>query len=161
MAAAAITGGEIEIKSCVPGHLTAVIAKLRDAGVQIEELNTSTLLVKRSSSGLKASDVTTEPHPHFPTDMQAQYMALMTQAEGESKIVETIFDLPGMGRYAYEGLQQRDYFVVLATTTLGGVMTFVVLLVSTTDICIPSMIYRSIFGWPPARDADAAMFRQE
>jgi UDP-N-acetylglucosamine 1-carboxyvinyltransferase len=92
MAAAAITGGELEIKSCVPAHLTAVIAKLRDAGVEIEELNTSTLLVRRASSGLKASDVTTEPHPHFPTDMQAQYMALMTQAEGESKIVETIFE---------------------------------------------------------------------
>jgi UDP-N-acetylglucosamine 1-carboxyvinyltransferase len=41
---------------------------------------------------LRAKDVTTEPHPHFPTDMQAQYMALMTQAEGDSKIVETIFE---------------------------------------------------------------------
>ena len=92
MAAAAITGGELEIKSCVPGHLTAVIGKMREAGVEVEELNTSTLLVRRASSGLKASDVTTEPHPHFPTDMQAQYMALMTQAEGESKIVETIFE---------------------------------------------------------------------
>jgi UDP-N-acetylglucosamine 1-carboxyvinyltransferase len=92
MVAAAITGGELEIKSCVPEHLTAVIARLRDAGVDIDELNTSTLLVRRSSSGLKARDVTTEPHPHFPTDMQAQYMALMTQAEGESRIVETIFE---------------------------------------------------------------------
>jgi UDP-N-acetylglucosamine 1-carboxyvinyltransferase len=92
MVAAAITGGELEIKSCVPEHLTAVIAKLRDAGVDIDELNTSTLLVRLSSSGLKARDVTTEPHPHFPTDMQAQYMALMTQAEGESRIVETIFE---------------------------------------------------------------------
>ena len=92
MVAAAITGGELEIKSCVPGHLTAVIAKLRDSGVEVEELNTSTLLVRQGSSGLKACDVTTEPHPNFPTDMQAQYMALMTQAEGESKIVETIFE---------------------------------------------------------------------
>ncbi len=92
MAAAAITGGELEIKSCVPSHLTAVIAKMRDAGVEIEELNPNTLHVKRASSGLKAIDVTTEPHPNFPTDMQAQYMALMTQAEGESKIVETIFE---------------------------------------------------------------------
>ena len=90
--AAAITGGELEIKSCRPEHLTAVIAKLREAGVEIEELNQSTLRVKRSSGGLKAVDVTTEPHPLFPTDMQAQYMALMTQAEGESKVVETIFE---------------------------------------------------------------------
>ena len=92
IAAAAITNGELEIKSCRPEHLVAVIAKMREAGVDIEELNQSTLLVKRSASGLKAKDVTTEPHPHFPTDMQAQYMALMTQAEGESDITETIFE---------------------------------------------------------------------
>jgi UDP-N-acetylglucosamine 1-carboxyvinyltransferase len=90
--AAAMTGGEIEIRSCRPDHLIAVIEKLREAGVEIEELNPSTLLVKRGPDGLMARDVTTEPHPNFPTDMQAQYMALMTQAEGESKIVETIFE---------------------------------------------------------------------
>ena len=92
IAAAAITNGELEIKSCRPEHLVAVIAKMREAGVDIEELNQSTLLVKQSSSGLTAKDVTTEPHPHFPTDMQAQYMALMTQADGESNITETIFE---------------------------------------------------------------------
>ncbi len=92
MVAAAITGGEIEVKSCKPEHLTAVIDKMREAGVEIVELNPSTLLVKRSSGGLVARDVTTEPHPNFPTDMQAQYMALMTQAEGVSHITETIFE---------------------------------------------------------------------
>lgn len=90
--AAAITGGEIEIKSCRPEHLTAVIEKLREAGVVIDELNQSTLHVKRGHGGLRACDMTTEPHPHFPTDMQAQYMALMTQAEGTSTITETIFE---------------------------------------------------------------------
>ncbi len=90
--AAAITNGELEIKNCRPDHLTAVIEKLREAGVEIEELNPSTLSVKCGYAGLKAKDVTTEPHPNFPTDMQAQYMALMTQAEGESKVTETIFE---------------------------------------------------------------------
>ena len=90
--AAAITGGEIEIKSCRPEHLTAVIEKLREAGVVIDELNQSTLHVTRSPGGLRAVDVTTEPHPLFPTDMQAQYMALMTQAAGTSTITETIFE---------------------------------------------------------------------
>jgi UDP-N-acetylglucosamine 1-carboxyvinyltransferase len=89
--AAAITKGELEIKSCRPEHLTAVIEKLRETGVEIEELNQSTLLVK-CPNGLRAKDVTTEPHPLFPTDMQAQYMALMTQAEGEATIKETIFE---------------------------------------------------------------------
>lgn len=92
MVAAAITGGELEIKSCRPEHIAAVIDKMREAGVDIEELNQSTLHVKCSSGGLRSKDVITEPHPHFPTDMQAQYMALMTQAEGESKVVETIFE---------------------------------------------------------------------
>jgi UDP-N-acetylglucosamine 1-carboxyvinyltransferase len=92
MVAAAITGGELEIKSCMPEHLIAVIAKLREAGVEIEELNPSTLLVRRGAGGLVARDMTTEPHPHFPTDMQAQYMALMTQAQGTSTITETIFE---------------------------------------------------------------------
>jgi len=90
--AAAITNGDLEIKGCRPEHLKAVIEKLRDTGVVIEELNQSTLRVYNSASGLVARDVTTEPHPDFPTDMQAQYMALMTQAEGECSIIETIFE---------------------------------------------------------------------
>jgi UDP-N-acetylglucosamine 1-carboxyvinyltransferase len=90
--AAAITNGDLEIKNCRPDHLQAVIEKLRETGVEIDELNPSTLRVTRSSGGLKSRDVTTEPHPLFPTDMQAQYMALMTQAEGESIIKETIFE---------------------------------------------------------------------
>ena len=90
--AAAITGGDVEIKSCRPEHLVAVIKKLREAGVVIDELNQSTLHVRLGAGGLRASDVTTEPHPLFPTDMQAQYMALMTQADGTSTITETIFE---------------------------------------------------------------------
>lgn len=92
LVAAAITGGELEVRSCRPDHIAAVIAKLREAGVEIEELNQSSLLAKRGPGGLTARDVTTEPHPLFPTDMQAQYMTLMTQAEGASNITETIFE---------------------------------------------------------------------
>lgn len=92
LVAAAITGGEVEVKRCQPEHLRAVIDQLREAGVEIEELNQNTLLARRSSAGLKAKDVTTEPHPRFPTDMQAQYMALMTQADGDSVVKETIFE---------------------------------------------------------------------
>ena len=90
--AAAITEGELEIKNCAPEHLEAVIEKLRETGVEIEELNPTTLLVKCCPQGLTARDVTTEPHPLFPTDMQAQYMALMTQAGGVSTVTETIFE---------------------------------------------------------------------
>jgi UDP-N-acetylglucosamine 1-carboxyvinyltransferase len=89
--AGAMTRGELEIKDCRPEHSAALIAKLRDAGVELHELNPSTLSVGGDMK-LTASDVTTEPHPGFPTDMQAQYMALMTQAEGRSTIVETVFE---------------------------------------------------------------------
>jgi UDP-N-acetylglucosamine 1-carboxyvinyltransferase len=91
IAAAALTCGELEIKDCRPDHLTAVIAKLRAAGALIEELNPTTLEV-RCPDGLVAGDVTTEPYPQFPTDMQAQYMVLMTQARGRSEIIETVFE---------------------------------------------------------------------
>jgi UDP-N-acetylglucosamine 1-carboxyvinyltransferase len=91
IAAAAITKGELEIKDCEPLHLAAVIEKFRDAGVEIQELNPSTLLVSCRAE-LSARDVRTEPHPRFPTDMQAQYMALMTQAEGRAVIEETVFE---------------------------------------------------------------------
>jgi len=103
LVAAAITNGELELKDCMPEHSTAVIAKLREAGVEIEEVNQSTLHVRRAGGGLRASDITTEPHPRFPTDMQAQYMTLMTQATGRSRITETIFE----NRFMHASEMQR------------------------------------------------------
>ncbi|NNE65503.1 MAG: UDP-N-acetylglucosamine 1-carboxyvinyltransferase [Pyrinomonadaceae bacterium] len=92
LVAAAITDGELTIEKCEPKHIKAVIEKLREAGVSIDQTDDATLHVKRSEGGLRANDVTTEPHPRFPTDMQAQYMTLMTQAEGKSVVKETIFE---------------------------------------------------------------------
>jgi UDP-N-acetylglucosamine 1-carboxyvinyltransferase len=103
LVAACITGGELEIKDCRPEHSAIVIAKLREAGVEIEEINQNTLHVRCGSNGLKGRDVTTEPHPRFPTDMQAQYMALMTQAVGTSHITETIFE----NRFMHASEMQR------------------------------------------------------
>jgi UDP-N-acetylglucosamine 1-carboxyvinyltransferase len=92
IAAGAITNGDLEIKDCRPEHLSAVITRLREVGIEIEEVNQSTLHVRCSRRGLKASDLSTEPYPGFPTDMQAQFMTLMTQAQGRSVITETIFE---------------------------------------------------------------------
>jgi UDP-N-acetylglucosamine 1-carboxyvinyltransferase len=103
LVAAAVTNGELELKDCAPEHSASVIAKLREAGVEIEEVNQSTLHVRRAAGGLKASDITTEPHPRFPTDMQAQYMTLMTQASGRSSITETIFE----NRFMHASEMQR------------------------------------------------------
>lgn len=90
--AGAITGGEVEIKDCQPEHSTALIVKLRAAGVGVEEVNQSTLRVAADVENLRACDIETEVYPGFPTDMQAQYMALMTQARGQSIVHETIFE---------------------------------------------------------------------
>lgn len=120
--AAAITRGELEIAGCEPKHFPAVTDKLRAAGVEIEELNSSTLRVSCSSAGLRAKDVTTMPHPDFPTDMQAQYMTLMTQAEGASKIVETIFE----NRFMHVGeLRRMNANIEVAgnTATVHGATT--------------------------------------
>jgi UDP-N-acetylglucosamine 1-carboxyvinyltransferase len=90
LAACAIAGGQIEVQSCHPPHLRAVVDKLRETGVRIEE-GPDNLRI-RAPRVVKASSVTTLAHPGFPTDMQAQYMALMTQAEGVSTITESIFE---------------------------------------------------------------------
>src|SRR5437870_7889192 len=76
LTAAAITQGELEIKDCNPEHCNRIIGKLRDVGVEIEEINQSTLHVS-CRNGIKAADLQTEEYPGFPTDMQAQYMTLM------------------------------------------------------------------------------------
>ncbi|MFL6227383.1 MAG: UDP-N-acetylglucosamine 1-carboxyvinyltransferase, partial [Pyrinomonadaceae bacterium] len=120
LCAAAITNGELELTSCRPEHSAIVISKLREAGVEIEEVNQSTLHVRCCADGLTARDVETEPHPRFPTDMQAQYMALMTQAAGASRITETIFE----NRFMHASEMQRmgaDISISGNTATVRGV----------------------------------------
>ena len=89
--AAAITGGNIELTHCAPQHLTMVLDKLQACGVEIEKKGISCLRVS-APRPLRAADITTEEYPGFPTDMQAQFMALATQAAGTSEITETIFE---------------------------------------------------------------------
>lgn len=89
--AGVITGGDLSITHCAPEHLGAVIGKLQQTGVQIEIVDRTTLRV-RSGKKLIGADMTTEEYPGFATDMQAQYMALATQAEGISVVTETIFE---------------------------------------------------------------------
>jgi UDP-N-acetylglucosamine 1-carboxyvinyltransferase len=88
--AGAITGGDLNIDNCNPAHLGAVIAKLEACGVRIE-IGKENVRV-RSGGSLKAADISTEEYPGFPTDMQAQFMALATQAEGTTTVTENIFE---------------------------------------------------------------------
>src|SRR5258706_5653107 len=91
LVAGAITGGDVRLIHCEPRHLAAILGKLSESGVTIEQPEPGTLHV-RGSGKLLAADVTIEEYPGFATDMQAQYMALATQAVGVSVIVETIFE---------------------------------------------------------------------
>jgi len=90
MVAAAITGGSVVVGGARGDHLDAFTAKLREAGVTVREDPSGVRVSARGT--LAAADVKTMPHPGFPTDLQAQFMALMTQAAGTSTITETIFE---------------------------------------------------------------------
>jgi UDP-N-acetylglucosamine 1-carboxyvinyltransferase len=91
LVAGAITRGDLTITNCAPEHLGAIIDKMQQAGVRIDAIDKTTLRV-RAAGKLVGADMTTEEYPGFATDMQAQYMALATQAEGASVITETIFE---------------------------------------------------------------------
>jgi len=90
LVAGAITNGELELLDCNPAHLSRVIEKLRESGVRIE--TAQNCITVRGSEDLRSADVVTKEYPGFATDMQAQYMALMTQATGTSVITENIFE---------------------------------------------------------------------
>jgi UDP-N-acetylglucosamine 1-carboxyvinyltransferase len=90
VAACAVAGGEIEVQNCEPAHLRSVVEKFREAGMRIEE-GPDNLRV-RTGRLAKPTHINTIPFPGFPTDMQAQYMVFMTQAQGASSITESIFE---------------------------------------------------------------------
>jgi len=88
--AAVLTGGDLTVANCEPEHVDALLSKLTDCDVQVQ---TNPDSVRVTSNGpLKSADVVTEEYPGFPTDMQAQYMALATQVDGTSTITENIFE---------------------------------------------------------------------
>src|ERR1017187_4539399 len=91
LVAGAITGGDLTVADCNPAHLSAVMNKIQEAGARVDILDPGTVRV-RCEGPLHAADISTEEYPGFPTDMQAQYMALVTQAEGVSVIKENIFE---------------------------------------------------------------------
>ena len=90
MVAAAVTRGNVLVKGCLPEHLEAVITKLREAGVEVEADGGGIRVC--GSGNFKPVDITTQPYPGFPTDMQAQFMVLTAMAKGRSSITETIFE---------------------------------------------------------------------
>lgn len=90
LAAVAMTGGDVVLQNVIADHLKPVVAKLAEAGAEIQEGDTSVRII--SDGKLRGVDIKTLPYPGFPTDMQAQMMALMTMAQGTSVITETVFE---------------------------------------------------------------------
>lgn len=90
MVAAAITRGDVLIENALSEHLMPIIAKMREMGIEITDENNGIRV--RATNPLKAVDIKTLPHPGFPTDMQAQMMALLLTVEGASIITETVFE---------------------------------------------------------------------
>jgi UDP-N-acetylglucosamine 1-carboxyvinyltransferase len=89
--AGAISGGDLNVDCCDPSHLGAVIAKLEECGVRIDVFK-DRIRVRSEGGQLKPADISTEEYPGFPTDMQAQFMALATQAAGTTTVTENIFE---------------------------------------------------------------------
>ena len=124
MIAAAITGGDIEVANAPTVHLDAVMVKLREAGVEVSGNGSSGVRVRRNGT-LQPVEVRTLPYPGFPTDLQAQMMALLTQASGTSVITETIFEnrfmhAPELIRMGSDILMKGPTAVVRGPTQLSG-----------------------------------------
>lgn len=92
MTAAAMTRGEVLINNVIGSHIRPVIAKLVEMGVDVEEIEDEDKIIVKAPNRLKSTNIQTLPYPGFPTDAQAQFMALMTVCEGESRIQETVFE---------------------------------------------------------------------
>jgi UDP-N-acetylglucosamine 1-carboxyvinyltransferase len=121
--AAAITGGQIELSGARLEHMAAVVQALEAAGVRVWPGDRG--LIVAGGGPLRATDITTEPYPGFPTDLQAQFMALMTQAEGAAMIRETIFEsrfmhVPELSRLGANIRLQGTTAVVRGATRLKG-----------------------------------------
>ena len=123
MVAAAITRGDVLVKGCLPELLEALITKLRQAGVSVEAADGGIRV--RGPAKFSPVDLRTQPHPGFPTDMQAQFMVLTAMAEGRSMITETIFEnrfmhVPELSRMNADIATQGRTAVVRGPTRFMG-----------------------------------------
>ncbi|MEN8263978.1 MAG: UDP-N-acetylglucosamine 1-carboxyvinyltransferase [Nitrospirota bacterium] len=131
LSAAAITGGNVNITACLPEHSEALINKLIEAGVKIDRENDR--LTVKGPDKILSTDIKTMPYPGFPTDMQAQFMALMAVSEGTSLITENIFE----NRFMHVAEMRRmgaDIRVEGSTATVTGVKSLKGAPVMATDL---------------------------
>lgn len=144
LVAGALTQGNLTLSQAQPHHLDTIIEKLRYSGATIEKLNNHTINVLGSEE-IRPQDVTTSPYPGFPTDMQAQFIVLLTQASGTSIITETIFDR----RYSHINELLRlganidafgDKAIVKGKTPLSGAETIATDLRASASLVLAGLI---------------------
>jgi UDP-N-acetylglucosamine 1-carboxyvinyltransferase len=124
LVAGALTAGDIIVRGVVPDHVASVIDRLHASGAVVETAGETALRVVGNGE-VRPQDITTSPYPGFPTDMQAQFMVLLTQAAGTSIITETIFDrrfshVNELVRLGASIDVQGDKAVVKGKTALSG-----------------------------------------
>lgn len=124
LVAAAVSGGRVTCRNTRPENLTAVIAKLKEAGASIE-LGEDWITIDMQGRRPKAVNITTEPHPGFPTDMQAQFSLLNLVAEGTSVITETIFEnrfmhVPELQRMGAKAEIESNHVICYGVEHLSG-----------------------------------------
>ena len=133
MVAAAITRGDVVLENVISDHLRPVIAKLREAGVEIEERGTELRVALPGRQNLKTVDLKTMPYPGFPTDMQAQFVSLLAFANGTSLVTETVFE----NRFMHVGELKRmgaDIKIEGRSAVIEGVKTLAGTSVRATDL---------------------------
>lgn len=121
--AAALTGGDVRVENVQPGHLEALLEKLEETGSMVD-VGSDWVRLQRNGE-LRARDVVTAPYPGFPTDLQAQYLALMTQAEGPATVCESVFEnrfqhVPELARMGARIEIDGNYARVPGPTALSG-----------------------------------------
>ena len=122
--AVAMTGGDVLLEGARPELLQSALDTLTQTGAEISSTNEG-VRVRRNGAGIRPVDVTTEPFPGFPTDLQAQFMALMTRAGGQSRITETIFEnrfmhVQELARFGAKIRLDGDAAIITGVETLKG-----------------------------------------
>ena len=145
LVAAAVTGGDVRLTGARPKTLDAVLDKLREAGVKIE--TGDDWIHVKANGALKAVNVRTAPYPAFPTDMQAQFMALNSVAQGTSRVVETIFEnrfmhVQEMQRLGADIAVEGNTAMIKGVTTLNGATVMATDLRASASLVISGLVAR-------------------
>ena len=145
LVAGALCGEELRIAGCRPDHLEALIDALRAAAVSVARTGPAELTVGRSPGNARAVDISTQPYPGFPTDMQAQFMVLMTQAQGRSVIRETIFEnrfmhVPELSRMGADIRIDGHTAVVRGPAALGGAVVMATDLRASASLVLAGLV---------------------